>query len=177
MMNKLLLRFGLVSLLSAASVSSAQTQIPVLGDLLAGSGGGLLILGDLLGGDVLPTNNLLGKAGLLSTQLEQILGDPLAEIPTGLDSKLIFGFVPGVEVLYNNPLGIIDFLLAGNSFLAESLFIVPAIPLVSSGLDLGALDILGGGGLSLGGLPGLEGGGLLSPAELLPQILIPLTSL
>lgn len=177
-MNNSLLGFGLVSILSAAPLALAQAQIPVLGDLLAGGGivgSELSILGALPGGDVLPANTALGKAGLLTAEMGQILGDPLAQVPTGLDSKLIFGFVPGAEVLYQNPLGIVEFLVAGNSILSESIFILPAIPLVSSGLELDLLGLDAFFGGQLVGLGSITPA--LSPAEIMPEILTAVTEL
>ncbi len=158
----------------------ASAQVP-LGSLLGNDGilgNQVLALGDVLGDGTL--DGLLNVTGLtLSIAQGQVLSDPLALVPTGIEVGLVYAFVPGLEVLYRNPLGIVDFLLAGNSILSESLFVVPAIPLVSSDLDMGilnAVDILGVGNLSLVGLSGLGGIDLLAPENLLPKILTPLTS-
>ncbi|MDF1690762.1 MAG: hypothetical protein P1U47_00200 [Zhongshania sp.] len=159
----------------------ASAQVP-LGSLLGNDGilgNQVLALGDVLGDGTL--DGLLNVTGLtLSIAQGQVLSDPLALVPTGIEIGLVYAFVPVLDVLYRDPLGIVDFLLTGNSILSESLFVVPAIPLVSSDLDLGilnAVDILGVGDLSVVGLAGLNGIGVLSPAELLPQVLIPVTSL
>lgn len=156
--------------------------LPVLGDLLGGGaslpglGGGLLALDSFanLNSDALshmlspetltkdPTAYLTALEGLMA-----IASSPQTFVPVPLAPPLVFGFVPGFEVLYTAPQDLLGYVLGGGSIFDSSLVALPAIPLVSAPLPLGLAEL---GGLEALPLDGF--GAITTPEQALSGVLL-----
>ena len=151
------------------SVSSAQAQIPqlpLIGGLLGGGSAFNLpaidSLGALPGLDILSAGSTdLGPltGGVFAAQnLMAALGDLSVLVPSSLGPDILFGFVPSSEILYKDPLNVVSYIFDGGTIVASALGPVPAIPVISQPLELGAL-----------GLPSL---GTAIPVDILPADLL-----
>ena len=85
---------------------------------------------------------LLDRGDLLIGAVGGILGDPNTQVPSSIGSTLVFGFIPGVEVLFDRPFDIVTYLSGGGALLSSSLIVLPPIPLISSPLPFAGNETL-----------------------------------
>lgn len=147
----------LVSAITLGNALSTHAQIPIIGDLLGGASLDAALLETLPLGQLGGANPLGDLSGSLDGVLfaGQLLLPALEDIPklvpTGLDISLVQGFVPVLDVAFNKPIAIPQYLLSGGTLLSSALAPLPALPIVSLPLsgagDLGnlfATDVLAG---------------------------------
>jgi|GEM_PF-5242418 len=150
-MNKIKKTFLFMVLSIMSFYTFSQNLVQQLGGILAPQLGEIPIVGNVSTGTLSLQNIqssltdipfLLDRGGLLIGAVEGILGDPSAQVPSSIGSTLVFGFIPGVEVLFDRPFDIVTYLSGGGTLLSSSLTVLPLIPLISSPLPFAGNETL-----------------------------------
>lgn len=86
----------------------------------------------------------LSKAQIISTAGLEFAGQSVLsgvenfQFPTSTEPAIVWGFVPGLEVLYKEPENFVAYELSGGTVVSDSLVMVPAIPFVSAPMPINA---------------------------------------
>lgn len=136
-------------LLNFPSANAQIPQLPVIGGLLGGGAEFSLpatnLLGTLPSFDPLSTGSAdlgpLTGGAFAAQNVVTALGDLSVLVPSSLGPDILFGFVPSSEVLYKDPLSLVIYIFDGGTIVASALGPVPAIPVISQGLELDSLGL------------------------------------
>lgn len=151
--NKILMRLAASALLCGMVSPASAQDLPLVGGLFGGGGGGLPLGGDLpVLGTFLPFAMGELPASLMAIELPIAktsgglaalggLAGPVSENPAllirpiqHLALPVAFDVIPITEVLFANPAGLLDFFTNGGVLVMPDISLIPRVPLVNQPL-------------------------------------------